>query len=170
MRTRIVGLMVAVIVVAFLIIGGTLGVMAMTRSGWMANTYNGQQQSYQGMMNGQQQQNYPGMMGGQYNGGTMMGGSQQSGTQQGIAVTGVTHVNMQNVAFQYATLQVRVGTTVTWTNQDSVPHSVTFNNGMKDSGLLNQGQSFSYTFTTPGTYPYYCTVHPSMVGTVNVVS
>ena len=83
---------------------------------------------------------------------------------------GVTHMNMQNFAYQMAHIQVRTGTTVTWTNQDSAPHSVTFKNGMKDSGLLYQGQSFSYTFNTPGTYQYYCTVHPNMVATVTVVS
>ncbi len=79
-------------------------------------------------------------------------------------------MNMQNFAYQMANIQVRVGTTVTWTNQDNVPHSVTFKNGMKDSGLLSQGQSFSYTFNTPGTYQYYCTVHPYMAATVTVVS
>ncbi len=81
-----------------------------------------------------------------------------------------TQITIQNFAYQPATLQVRVGTTVTWTNQDNVPHSVTFKNGMKESGLLSRGQSFSYTFSTPGTYQYYCTVHPYMVATVTVVS
>ncbi len=50
------------------------------------------------------------------------------------------------------------------------PHSVTFKSGMKESGLFSQGQSFSYTFNTSGTYQYYCTVHPSMVATVIVTS
>lgn len=165
MRTRTVIVIIAIVVIAFLALGGTLGVMAMTHSGWMSNNYG------PGMMNGQQQE-YSGMMDGQYdgNGGTMMGGTGQTGTQQGTAVTGVTRMNMQNFAFQYTNIQVHVGTTVTWTNQDSAPHSVTFQNGMKDSGLLNQGQSFSYTFNTPGTYQYYCTVHPNMVATVTVVS
>jgi plastocyanin len=95
--------------------------------------------------------------------GNMMGGS-----QQGTTATGITHMKMQNFAFQYAHMQVRAGTTMTWTNQDSAPHSVTFKNGMKDSGLLYQGQSFSYTFNSPGTYQYYCAVHPSTVATVTV--
>ncbi len=85
-------------------------------------------------------------------------------------MSGGTQVTIQNLTYQPATLQVRVGTTVTWTNQDNVSHSVTFRNGMKDSGLFAQGQSFSYTFNTPGTYQYYCTVHPSMVATVIVTS
>ena len=79
-------------------------------------------------------------------------------------------MNMQHFAYQMANIQVRVGTTVTWTNQDNVPHSITFRKGMKDSGLLYQGQSFSYMFNTAGTYQYYCSVHPYMVATVTVVS
>lgn len=152
MRNR-TGLLIAGIVVLILLAtGGTVGAMALTRTGFMGNGYNS------------------GMMGGQYNQGGMMGGYQQNPAQQGAPQTGVTKMNIQNMAFMSPNIQVKVGTTVTWTNQDSVPHSVTFKNGMKDSGLLNQGQSFSYTFNTPGTYQYYCTVHPYMVATVTVVS
>jgi len=150
MRNRTVLLIVAIIVLGLLAVGGTVGAMALTHSGFMGNGY--------GMMNGQQ--GYQGMM----------GGYQQSPAPQGIPVTGVTQLNIQNFAYQPANIQVRAGTTVTWTNQDNVPHSVTFKNGMKDSGLLNQGQSLSYIFNTPGTYQYYCTVHPNMVATVTVVS
>ncbi len=96
----------------------------------------------------------------------MMDSSQQSSTQQEAAVTNVT---IQNLTYQPANIQVSVGTTVTWTNLDSVQHTVTFNNGMGDSGLLSPGQSFSYTFNTPGTYQYHCTVHPNMVATVTAV-
>ena len=152
MRNRTVLLIVGIIVVGLLAVGGTVGVMAMTNSGFMRSSY-----GY-------------GMMGGQYNHGSMMGGYQQNPVQQGAPVTAVTHMNMQNFMYQMSNIQVRTGTTVTWTNQDSAPHSVTFKNGMKDSGLLYQGQSFSYTFNTPGTYHYYCTVHPNMVATVTVVS
>jgi plastocyanin len=162
MRKKTVVLIVAIIVVGLLAVGGTVGAMALTHSTFAGPAYGN------GMMNGQQR--YSGMMGGQYNHGSMMGGSQQYPAQQGAPVTGVTRMNMQNFAYQMAHFQVRTGTTVTWTNQDSAPHSVTFKNGMKDSGLLYQGQSFSYTFNTPGTYQYYCTVHPNMVATVTVVS
>ena len=162
MRNRTVLLIVGTVVLILLATGGTIGAMALTHSGFMSNG------SSNGMMNGPQ--GYQGMMGGQYNHGGMMGGYQQNPSQQGAPVTGVTHMNMQNFAYQYTNMQVRAGTTVTWTNQDSAPHSVTFKNGMKESGLLYQGQSFSYTFNTPGTYQYYCTVHPYMVATVTVVS
>ena len=162
MRNRTVLLIVAIMVLALLAIGSAVGAMAMTQSGFIGNGYTN------GMMGGQQ--GYQGMMGGQQYHGNMMGGYQQSPGQQGTPVTGVTDLTIQNLAYRPANIQVRVGTTVTWTNQDNVPHSVTFKNGMKDSGLLSQGQSFSYTFNTPGTYQYYCTVHPYMVATVTVIA
>ena len=162
MRNRTGLLIVAIVVLVLLAVGGTIGAMALTHSGFMGNGYG------YGMMNGQRANQ--GMMGGQYSHGNMMGGYQQNPAKPGTPVTGVTHMNMQNFAYQMANIQVRVGTTVTWTNQDNAPHSVTFKNGMKDSGLLSQGQSFSYTFNTSGTYQYYCTVHPYMVATVTVVS
>ncbi len=158
MRNRTGLLVVAIVLLALLAIGGTVGAMALTHSGFLGNG--------SGMMS--RQQGYQGMMGGQYSHGSMMGGYQQTPAQQGTPVTGVTHMNMQDFAYQMANIQLRAGTSVTWTNQDSAPHSVTFKNGMKDSGLLYQGQSFSYTFNTPGTYQYYCTVHPYMVATVIV--
>jgi plastocyanin len=160
MHNRTGPLIIAIIVLGLLAVGGTVGAMALTHSGFLGNG--------SGMMS--RQQGYQGMMGGQYSHGSMMGGYQQTPTRQGAPVTGVTHMNMQNFAYQMATIQVRVGTTVTWTNQDNVPHSITFKNGMKDSGLLYQGQSFSDTFSTPGTYQYYCTVHPYMVATVTVIA
>ena len=151
MRNRTSILIVAIVVLALLAVGSTVGAMALTHSGFMGNSYGNR------------------MMGSQYNHGSMMGGYQQNPARQGTPVTGVPHMNMQHFAYQMANIQVRAGTTVTWTNQDNVPHSVTFKNGIKDSGLLSQGQSFSYTFNTPGTYQYYCTVHPYMVATVTVV-
>jgi plastocyanin len=65
-------------------------------------------------------------------------------------------------------VEVKVGETVTWTNDDSVIHTTTSTDGTFDSGIMRNGQSFSYTFDTPGEYPYYCTLHPNMVGTVVV--
>lgn len=114
----------------------------------------------------------PDMMGPQgMQGYGMMGGRWGAATPQGTPVTGVTQVTMQSNTFEPASIQVRAGTTVTWTNQDSVPHTVTFQRtGMQGSGLLAHGQTFTYTFTTPGTYTYLCTVHPTMVGTVVVTS
>lgn len=86
-------------------------------------------------------------------------------------VVGVTHVTITMTAqFQPANIQVPVGTTVTWTNNDNVGHTVTFRNGMQDSGVLLAGGAgtFRYTFMTKGIFPYYCTFHPSMQGVVIV--
>jgi len=69
-------------------------------------------------------------------------------------------------------LVVKVGQTVQWTNHDSAPHTVTTTSAPVkfDSGTLNQGDSWSYTFTKAGTYEYYCAVHPDMVSSVKVVA
>ncbi len=81
-------------------------------------------------------------------------------------------VNVQNFAFDPMDLTVAAGTTVTWTNNDSVSHTVTWDDKSVDSGLFGQGQTFSFTFTQPGTYGYYCIPHGSpgsgMHGTVIV--
>lgn len=82
--------------------------------------------------------------------------------------TQTVDVAIRNFAFQPQTITVPVGTTVRWTNQDSVAHTSTSNNGVWDSGNLRQGQSFSFTFTKPGTFPYFCAIHPSMTATVTV--
>jgi plastocyanin len=69
-------------------------------------------------------------------------------------------------------LVVKVGQTVRWTNKDTAPHTVTTTKAPVkfDSGTLNQGDSWSYTFTKAGTYEYYCAVHPDMVASVKVVA
>jgi plastocyanin len=73
-------------------------------------------------------------------------------------------------AYQPAATTVNVGETVKWTNLGFGPHTVTALGGMFDSGRLEVNETFSVTFTTPGSYPYACTVHPSMKGTVIVRS
>ncbi len=79
-------------------------------------------------------------------------------------------VAIKNFAFAPASLVVKAGTKVTWTNQDSDAHTVTSQNGggPLSSAALSTGQSFSYTFTKPGTYSYLCTIHPFMTATVTV--
>src|SRR5215212_8431641 len=81
-------------------------------------------------------------------------------------------------AFSPNPIQVSVGNTVTWTNNDSQPHTVAsgsngqpdnkFNSSPNFNPLLNPGQTFSFTFTQAGDYPYFCMLHPNMVGTVSV--
>lgn len=81
---------------------------------------------------------------------------------------GATAVTIQNYAFSPATLTVNVGDKVTWTNMDSAPHSATADNNSFDTGVLENGQSGSVTFTKAGTYTYHCSVHPMMKATVIV--
>ncbi len=77
-------------------------------------------------------------------------------------------VGIEGFAFKPATLTVAVGTKVVWTNRDQEPHTVVSNDKGFRSGPLNTGESFSFTFTEPGNYPYFCSVHPSMTGVVVV--
>lgn len=65
-------------------------------------------------------------------------------------------------------ITVKPGTTVTWTNDDSAPHTVTGDNHQCGSQGFSQGQSYSYTFTQSGTYSYHCDYHPYMVGKIVV--
>lgn len=98
-----------------------------------------------------------------------------SGGQSEVA-QGVSHVFIHNEAFQPAAIEVPVGTTVTWTNQDNTFHTVTVGNAMvmtenpSASGQLAPGSTFSYTFLSRGTFSYYCSDHPNtMRGTVIVI-
>lgn len=78
-------------------------------------------------------------------------------------------VKINNFAFDPSTITVSPGTSITWTNYDSASHTVTATSGKFGSETLNQGQSFSYTFKEPGTFDYYCAIHPSMKAKVVVV-
>ncbi|MCI2430458.1 CHRD domain-containing protein [Candidatus Acetothermia bacterium] len=71
-------------------------------------------------------------------------------------------------SFNPATVNITVGVTVTWVNEDSVPHTATSRDGIFDSPTLNRGQRFSYKFDKPGTYGYFCKLHPMMTGQVIV--
>lgn len=77
-------------------------------------------------------------------------------------------VAIQNFAFSPATVTIKAGTTLTWTNRDQDAHTVSAMSGAFHSPTLNTGQSYSYTFTTPGRFDYLCTIHPFMLGTVVV--
>jgi len=81
--------------------------------------------------------------------------------------TGVEFVAIENFAFEPAVLTIQMGTTVTWTNEDSALHTATAE-GIFDSGTLSKGESWSYSFEDSGTYDYICTYHPYMEGTIIV--
>ena len=78
-------------------------------------------------------------------------------------------IKIENFAFSPTVATVKVGTTVTWTNDDTDPHTVTsMDNGPIKSQTMQQGDTFKYTFTTPGRFEYLCTIHPFMTATVVV--
>lgn len=78
-------------------------------------------------------------------------------------------VSIQNFSFNPSTLSVKTGTKVTWTNNDTVSHTITSDSGgLLNSSTLTPGQSFSFTFTDPGTVSYHCAIHPMMKGTVSI--
>ncbi len=77
-------------------------------------------------------------------------------------------VSIINFAFNPTTLTIKRGTRVTWTNQDSVQHTVT-SVGNFDSGTFSRGQTYSKVFNTIGTFDYICTVHPFMTGRIIVI-
>jgi plastocyanin len=73
-------------------------------------------------------------------------------------------VNISNFSFNPADLTVKAGTAVTWTNNDSTTHTVTFDSFQ--SGNIAPGSSYSHTFSDKGTFNYHCSIHPSMTGKV----
>ena len=78
-------------------------------------------------------------------------------------------VSIDNFTFTPQTLVVKAGTSVTWTNKDDIPHGVAWtNNIFTRSKAMDTDDSSSFTFTTPGTYQYFCYIHPQMTGTVVV--
>jgi len=79
-----------------------------------------------------------------------------------------TAVKISNFTFNPPQLTVKAGTTVTWTNEDDIPHTVTSTTQVFKSAALDTDQKFSFTFTTPGTYKYFCALHPHMTGTIVV--
>lgn len=104
-----------------------------------------------------------------------MNNSQSSSSNSNSSSTPVSTdaVTIQSFAFTPQDITVKVGTTVTWTNQDSIGHTVTSDDGDSlspklNSNMLQKGDTYTYTFSTPGTYKYHCSVHPEMTGTVTV--
>jgi plastocyanin len=78
-------------------------------------------------------------------------------------------IQIEDMAFDPASVTVKKGATVKWTDKDGITHTVTSDTGSElQSPELGKGQSYSHTFTTAGTYKYHCSIHPNMTGTVIV--
>jgi 3',5'-cyclic-AMP phosphodiesterase len=81
---------------------------------------------------------------------------------------GATEVKIDNFSFSPKVLKIQVGTTVLWTNRDDIPHNVVSTEKKFTSPVLDTDQAFSFQFQEPGTYPYFCKIHPMMTGSVVV--
>ncbi len=84
--------------------------------------------------------------------------------------TATVDIKIDNFVFTPQTLTVAVGTTVTWTNKDDIPHTAVSTEGVFKSKVMDTDEKFSYTFTKAGTYPYYCSIHPKMTGKIVVAA
>ena len=87
---------------------------------------------------------------------------------QSAQTPAAVEVKIDNFSFAPVEISVSAGTTVTWTNRDDIPHTVVSTDKVFKSKVLDTDDKYSYTFTKPGTYPYFCSVHPKMTGTVVV--
>jgi plastocyanin len=77
-------------------------------------------------------------------------------------------VGIDNFTFNPRQLTVKAGATVSWTNEDDIPHTVAAVNREFKSKAMDTGDAYSFTFTTPGTFAYFCSLHPHMTGTIVV--
>lgn len=77
-------------------------------------------------------------------------------------------VKIDNFTFAPPTITVAAGTSVKWTNHDDIPHNIVSDDKSFKSKVLDTNDEFSYTFTKPGTYSYFCSIHPKMTGKVVV--
>jgi len=117
--------------------------------------------------------------------GSVSGGIQSSNSSSGSGSSGIAptptaaaaavtvSASIKGFAFAPATITIKKGDTVVWTNQDSAPHTVTgsqdgFSSGSFDSGNMSAGATYNHTFTSAGTFSYRCAYHPGMRATVVV--
>ncbi len=98
----------------------------------------------------------------------LVSGSRSFTVSAGQAQASSAEVKIDNFSFGPAAVTVAVGTTVTWTNRDDIPHTVASDEKVFKSKVLDTDEKFSFTFTKPGTYGYFCSVHPKMTGKVVV--
>jgi plastocyanin len=77
-------------------------------------------------------------------------------------------MKIDNFTFNPQQITVKAGDTVTWTNHDDIPHTVTSKTGSFRSKALDTDDKFLFTFAAPGSYPYFCTLHPHMTGSIVV--
>jgi amicyanin len=98
----------------------------------------------------------------------MMAGRARSSGATAAEERPATEIKIDNFSFSPSTVTVPIGSTVRWTNHDDVPHNVVNEDKSLKSKTMDTDENFSYTFTKPGTYTYYCSIHPRMTGKVVV--
>jgi plastocyanin len=94
------------------------------------------------------------------------GNSRELRAQENAAAT--AEVKIDNFSFASMSITVATGTTVTWINRDDIPHTVVSTEGIFKSKVLDTDEKFSYTFAKPGTFSYFCSIHPKMTARVMV--
>ena len=112
--------------------------------------------------------NMDAMMWRRFLGAALVGAALAAGGLAPVMAGADATAKIDNFTFEPATLTVKVGTTVTWTNEDDIPHTVVATNKAFRSKALDTDDKFSFTFTTPGSYEYFCSLHPHMKAVVVV--
>jgi plastocyanin len=92
----------------------------------------------------------------------------QVGPVFGASQPAASQITIDNFSFSPATLTVSAGATVSWINHDDIPHTVVSEDKLFKSHALDTDDKFSFTCTKPGSYPYYCGIHPKMTGKIVV--
>jgi plastocyanin len=101
-------------------------------------------------------------------GAALVGAALTAGALAPVTAGADVAVKIDNFTFEPETMTVKAGTTVTWTNQDDIPHTVVASGRAFKSKALDTDDKFSFTFTTPGAYEYFCSLHPHMKAMVTV--
>jgi len=95
--------------------------------------------------------------------------SSQKSSSENNSTTPSANIEIRSFAFVPSEITINVGNTLTWVNNDLVPHTITSDSGTElNSPTLSKGKTFSYTFNTAGTYEYHCSIHSSMKGKIIV--
>jgi len=94
--------------------------------------------------------------------------AEKTNSANSIPAPTAAEVKIDNFSFGPQSITVAAGTIVTWKNRDDIPHTVVSTDGVFKSHVLDTDETFSFTFDKTGTFPYFCSIHPKMTGTVVV--
>jgi plastocyanin len=100
--------------------------------------------------------------------GALVGAMLAAGVLLADAQNQIRAVAIDNFTFNPQTVTVKAGTTITWTNKDDIPHAIAAVGKQFKSKVMDTDNSYSFTFTTQGSYAYFCSLHPHMTGTIVV--